>query len=81
MSKIEKLILKFKSVPKDLTWEELIKILNYHGYIEKSNNSKTRGSRKIYISKDLNIISLHKPHPRNIVKQYVIRQLLEKLEL
>jgi len=81
MSKIEKLILKFKSVPKDLTWEELIKILNYKGYFEKPNNSKTGGSRRKFITKDLNIISLHKQHPRNIVKQYVIRQLLEKLEL
>ncbi len=81
MSKIEKLILKFKSIPNDLTWEELIKILNYLGYIEKSNNSKTGGSRRKFINRELNIISLHKPHPRNIVKQYVIRQLLEKLEL
>jgi len=81
MSKIEKLLLKFKSVPKDLTWDELIKILNYYSYYEKSVKGKTGGSRRKFVNENLDIISLHKPHPRNIVKQYVIRQLIEKLEL
>jgi hypothetical protein len=31
MSKIEKLIERFKSYPKDFTWEELVKILAYYG--------------------------------------------------
>lgn len=81
MSKIEKLLLKFKTVPKNLTWEELIKILSYFGYYEKEKKGKTGGSRRKFIDSELNIISLHKPHPNNIVKQYVIRQILKKLEL
>ena len=32
MSKIEKLIQKLLSVPKDMEWSELIKILNYLGF-------------------------------------------------
>jgi hypothetical protein len=80
MSKIEKLIAKFLKVPKDLTWEELVKILNHKGYFEKLGKGKTGGSRVKFINSDNDIISLHKPHPRNIVKQYVIRQILEKLE-
>ncbi|WCC45911.1 hypothetical protein PJW08_06525 [Tenacibaculum finnmarkense] len=26
-------------------------------------------------------MNLHKPHPSNIVKQYIIKQILEKLRL
>lgn len=80
MSKIDKLVSKFKTVPKDLSWEELIKILNYFNYIEKAQKGKTGGSRRKFINSELDIISLHKPHPNNIVKQYVIKQLLEKFD-
>ncbi len=81
MSKIEKLIQKFLSIPKDLTWDELIKILNYIGYFEKPSKGKTSGSRHKFINKEKDIISIHKPHPNKIVKQYVIKQLIEKLGL
>ena len=81
MGKIDKLLIKFKSIPKDLTWSELVKILNYYNYFEKSKKGKTGGSRRKFINEYLDIISLHKPHPKNIVKQYVIRQLLIKLNL
>lgn len=80
MSKIEKLITKFLKVPKDLTWEELVRILKYKGYFEKIGKGKTGGSRIKFINSENDIINLHKPHPGNIVKQYVIRQILEKLE-
>ncbi len=80
MPRIEKLIEKFLSVPKNLTWEELVKILNYKGYFEKSSKGKTGGSRRKFINKEKDIISLHKPHPSNIVKQYIIKQIIEKLE-
>lgn len=81
MSKIEKLLKKFKSNPKDLTWDELIKILNFLGYFELQKKGKTDGSRRKFSNKENDIVSLHKPHPSNIIKQYVIRQLLEKLTL
>ena len=81
MGKIERLLEKFKSVPKDLTWYELVKILNYLGYFEIAKKGKTGGSRRKFSNEEKDIISLHKPHPSNIVKQYVIRQLLKKLEL
>lgn len=79
MSKIEKLIAKFLKVPNDLTWEELVKILNHKGYFEKLGKGKTGGSRIKFVDSENDIISLHKPHPKNIIKQYVIRQILEKL--
>ena len=80
MSKAEKLIAKFLKVPNDLTWEELVKILNHKGYYEKLGKGKTGGSRIKFVNSNNDIINLHKPHPANIVKQYIIRQILEKLD-
>lgn len=79
MGKIEKLIEKFKSIPADLSWTELIRILAYYGFIEISKKGKTGGSRVKFIDSNKNIINLHKPHPKPIVKKYVISQILEKL--
>ena len=81
MSKIEKLIDKFKSIPKDLIWKELIKTLNHFGFDEIKTKGKTAGSRVKFVDVEKRIINLHKPHPRNTVKQYVIKQILEKLAL
>jgi len=80
MSKIEKLTAKFLKVPNDLTWDELVKILNHKGYYEKLGKGKTGGSRIKFVNSNNDIINLHKPHPANIVKQYIIRQILEKLD-
>ena len=49
--------------------------------MEKSSKGKTGGSRTKFVNDETDIISLHKPHPSNIVKQYVIKQIIEKLEL
>jgi len=32
MSKIDKLIEKLKSKPKDFSWDEMLKVLNHFGY-------------------------------------------------
>ena len=80
VSKIEKIIAKFINVPADLTWDELVKILNYNGFYERQQKGKTGGSRRKFVNDKKDVISLHKPHPGNIVKQYVIRQLIEKLD-
>lgn len=81
MSKVEKLVDKFKSIPKDLTWEELIKLLNHFGFDEIKAKGKTAGSRVKFVDVEKRIINLLKPHPKNIVRQYVIKQIREKLEL
>jgi predicted RNA binding protein YcfA (HicA-like mRNA interferase family) len=80
MSKIEKLLIKFKTIPADLTWSELIKILNHYEFYEITKKGKTGGSRVKFANKETVIINLHKPHPSNIVKPYIIRQVIEKLE-
>ena len=69
MSKIEKLIQRFLNVPSNLTWEELVKILNYKGYFEKTTKGKIGGSRRKFVNAENDIVSLHKPHPRNIAKK------------
>ena len=81
MSKIEKLIIKLKSNPKDFTWDELIKVLSHYGYHEIKKKGKSGGSRRKFINVQASIISLHEPHPEKIIKTYVIKQISEHLNL
>ncbi len=79
MSRTEKLLQRLLSVPKDLTWEELVKILAQFGYAELKKG-KTGGSRRKFADERKNIIILHKPHPGNIVKEYAIKQVITHLK-
>ena len=79
MSKNGKLIQRFLSTPRDFTWEELTKLLSSFGY-EELKKGKTGGSRRKFIDKHKNIISLHKPHPGNIVKLYALRDVIVHLK-
>lgn len=80
MSKIEKLIAKLKSNPKDFTWDELKKVLAHFGY-EEMKKGKSGGSRRKFVNSKNDVISLHKPHPQNTLKSYVIKQIIEHLNL
>ena len=73
-----KLIVRFKSRPKDFTWNELIRLLGGLGYREMAAG-KTGGSRRRFVHAVAPAILLHKPHPGNIVKLYVIKELLQVL--
>ena len=79
MSKIEKLISRFLGRPKDLTWDELLAILAHYGFKEIATG-KTGGSRRKFCDAANVIISLHKPHPKPIVKSYVIDQIIKHLK-
>ena len=79
MSKIEKLLEKFFSNPKDLEWAELVKILSHFGF-EILPNSQTGGSRRCFSNKNGLRMYFHEPHPSKIVKAYVIRQTIEFLK-
>ncbi len=74
-----KIIGRFLSIPKDFTWDELVKVLSSYGYTEMKN-TKTGGSRRKFVDNDKNILSLHKPHPSAIVKSYAIKQVIETLQ-
>lgn len=79
VSKLEKLVTRFLSRPKDLTWDELVLILAHYGYNEIPAG-KTGGSRRKFNNTNNDIIALHKPHPQPVVKSYVIKQLLLELK-
>lgn len=79
MTKIEKLLNKFLSNPKDFTWEELTRVLSYFGYVEQTGG-KSGGSRRKFIHEKKSVIIAHKPHPKNIVKTYLINQIIELLQ-
>jgi predicted RNA binding protein YcfA (HicA-like mRNA interferase family) len=76
LSKVDKLIIKLLSVPADFTWSELKKVLKSFGYEEIQGS----GSRVKFIKKgSKEVISLHKPHPKPVVRKYALRQIIEKL--
>ena len=80
MGKIDKLITKFRSDPKDFTWNEFKKVLSHFGYNELKKKEKTAGSRRKFTDKDNNIISLHEPHPKKILKRYAINEVIQHLK-
>lgn len=77
MGKIEKLIERLKSNPKDFSFEEMQTLLLALGF-ELSNKGKTSGSR-VKFFKDGICIILHKPHPRKELLSYQIKQVVETL--
>ncbi len=79
MSSIEKEIERLKSKPKDFTYDELKRVLNYFGFIE-NNKGKTSGSRVKFESKYHGKIEIHKPHKGNNLKPYQIKEILEKMK-
>ncbi|EAZ90648.1 type II toxin-antitoxin system HicA family toxin [Crocosphaera chwakensis] len=78
MTRKEKLIKRLWTRPKDFTWEEMRKLLAALGF-EEVKTGKTSGSRRRFVNSSGVIISLHKPHPQNILKMYQIEQLINIL--
>ena len=81
MSRKEKLIIKFKSKPTDISFDELITLLNYFDY-HLSNKEKTSGSAVMFVcNKDgFGPIKLHRPHPSNFLKPYQVKSIISELE-
>ena len=80
MSKVEKIIEKLKSKPKDFTWDEMIKVLNCFGF-EQMAQGKTGGSRRKFMNGNKQIISLHEPHPQKVLKWYQLDIIIDFLKL
>lgn len=73
----EKLIQRFKSKPKDFTFDELQRLLAGFGYQEQQGS----GSRVIFVNdSSKHKVKLHKPHPGNILKRYQLDLIEEELE-
>ncbi len=79
MGQKEKLIAKLKSLPKDMTFDEVTTLLGYFSYT-LSHKGKTSGSRVIFISDKHPPITMRKPHPRKELLSYQVKQLVEILE-
>lgn len=77
MSKLEKMVERLKSNPKDFTFEEMQTLLLALGF-SLSNQGKTSGSRVKFFKDDMFII-LHKPHPRKELLSYQMKQIIETL--
>ncbi|MBL8536780.1 MAG: type II toxin-antitoxin system HicA family toxin [Hyphomonadaceae bacterium] len=77
MASIDKLVERFKQQPADFTWAELARLLAHFGYVEQ----KGKGSRRKFKGEGLPTLSLHAPHPANVVKLYVLREIRDVLEL
>lgn len=78
MSRRDKLVARLKRRPKDFTWDELVGLLKSLGY-HAAKPGRTGGSRRRFLHDAAPTISLHKPHPGNIVKSYVIDEVLRVL--
>ena len=79
VSKIEKLIERFKNKPKDFSYDELRKLLSSFGYLEDTSG-KSSGSRVAWVhAKTKHIIRLHKPHLGKILKAYQMNQIMQEL--
>lgn len=74
MSRQAKLIERFKGRPRDFAWDELVRLLKGVGY-EEAGRGKTGGSRRRFAHPEGPVITLHKPHPGNIVKMYVMDEV------
>jgi len=76
----EKLIERFKSHPKDFTFNELKKLLHGFGF-EISNKGKTSGSRVRFKNEELKIIiDLHKPHTQgDPIKELALKEIYNNL--
>ena len=79
MGSKEKLIKRFKTIPKDFTWDELKSLLRGLGY-SLNNKGRTSGSRVIYECEGRKPLLLHKPHPGNIMKEYILKEILKTLQ-
>jgi len=80
MTRASKLINRLLTRPKDFTYDELRKLMFSLSYIEYSKGM-TSGSRVAFYNKETKfILRLHKPHPRNELKEYQIKEIIEFLK-
>ena len=79
MSRLEKEIDRLKSKPKDYTYDEAKSLLNKLGFFE-NNKGKTSGSRVEFKDSYGRKVTLHKPHPSNVIKTYQINKIVKDLK-
>ena len=79
MGKIEKLKQDLKARPKTYNWQDVVQVLESVGY-RQNKSGKTSGSRVRFVHSKAAPLVLHKPHPGNEMKRYMIKYIADKLE-
>ena len=81
MTRKDKLLERFLSIPKDFTFEELRTLLESMGF-EIENKGKTSGSRVAFVHVNFNKhILIHKPHPNKIINRVYLKNIIIDLTL
>ncbi len=81
MTKKDKLLVRFLSIPKDFTFDELSTLLQNRGF-EVENKGKTSGSRVAFVHVNFNKhILIHKPHPGKIINRVYLKNIIVDLTL
>lgn len=77
MSTRDKLVKRFLTMPRDFTFDEMIRLFAAFGF-EVDNKGGTSGSRLALINKERGLsYNMHRPHPDNAIKMYVMKQVME----
>jgi len=63
-------------MPKDFTWDELVSLLSFYGF-KKLNGA---GSGRKFVNSENRLFICHEPHPGNIVKGYILKDLKALIE-
>ena len=80
MSKSEKLVKKFLSIPKNFTYDEMVTLLRSFGYIEEERGRTSGSAVMFHHEKTNDKILFHKPHPGKGLKKYILEMIIEKLK-
>jgi len=75
VGKKEKLVNQFLSAERTYKWNQLIRLLKILGF----RKTEAAGSR-VNFTNGVLLIKLHKPHPGNEVKAYVIKEVKALLQ-
>lgn len=78
MSRHDKILARLLSRPNDFSFDELVTLLKHYGYSQCAAGT-TGGSRVMFVDGQKNVIRLHKPHPRRILKLYQIDDIVTAL--
>lgn len=77
MSTKEKLVRRFCQLPKDFTFEELIRLMHFFGF-ELDHKGSASGSRVAFVRNDMTL-DMHRPLPGNIIKPKTLKYIYDYL--
>jgi len=79
LSQVDKLISRLKNRPRTFKYSDAKRILEHLGYKE-DEGGKTSGSHVQFVHPEYAPLNLHKPHPGNVMKEYLIKMIATQLE-